>query len=229
MPSGPQTSPASPSAAWPAAGRTTTRTAPCPSWPRRDPDPAGPSRPCHPPPGQRAHRHRPDRYAPPHPMDTSSRAGRPGDQCRPVGTGLDARGRCPGTAAASRHARPRAWPGLGRRRGALDSAVCDDVTVLADSEATAEKVLYALDGAWLGHIAAHGSFRADSPLFSSLHMYDGPLTVYDFEQLHRAPYRLVLSSCDSGVLARPEPTSCSAWSAACCRSERRESSPPSCR
>ena len=77
----------------------------------------------------------------------------------------------------------------------------DDVTVLAGSEATAEKVLYALDGAWLGHIAAHGSFRAESPLFSSLHMYDGPLTVYDFEQLHRAPYRLVLSSCDSGVLA----------------------------
>ena len=32
-------------------------------------------------------------------------------------------------------------------------------------------------------------------------MYDGPLTVYDFEQLRRAPYRLVLSSCDSGVLA----------------------------
>jgi len=77
----------------------------------------------------------------------------------------------------------------------------DDVAVLAGSEATAEKVLYALDGAWLGHIAAHGNFRADSPLFSSLHMYDGPLTVYDFEQLHRAPYRLVLSSCDSGVLA----------------------------
>ena len=77
----------------------------------------------------------------------------------------------------------------------------DDVTVLADGEATAEKVLYALDGAWLAHIAAHGTFRADSPLFSSLHMHDGPLTVYDFEQLQRAPYRLVLSSCDSGVLA----------------------------
>jgi hypothetical protein len=77
----------------------------------------------------------------------------------------------------------------------------DDVTVLADGAATAEKVLYALDGAWLAHIAAHGTFRADSPLFSSLHMHDGPLTVYDFEQLQRAPYRLVLSSCDSGVLA----------------------------
>jgi tetratricopeptide (TPR) repeat protein len=77
----------------------------------------------------------------------------------------------------------------------------DDVTVLADGDATAEKVLRALDGAWLAHIAAHGIFRADSPLFSSLHMHDGPLTVYDFEQLRRAPYRLVLSSCDSGVQA----------------------------
>jgi tetratricopeptide (TPR) repeat protein len=77
----------------------------------------------------------------------------------------------------------------------------DDVTVLTGAEATAEEVLYALDGAWLGHVAAHGTFRAESPLFSSLHMSDGPLTVYDFERLHRAPYRLVLSSCDSGVLA----------------------------
>jgi tetratricopeptide (TPR) repeat protein len=77
----------------------------------------------------------------------------------------------------------------------------DDVTVLAGAEATAEKVLYALDGAWLGHVATHGKFRADSPLFSSLQMSDGPLTVYDFERLHRAPYRLVLSSCDSGMLA----------------------------
>jgi tetratricopeptide (TPR) repeat protein len=77
----------------------------------------------------------------------------------------------------------------------------DDVTVLAGAEATAEKVLYELDGAWLAHVAAHGVFRADSPLFSSLRMHDGPLTVYDFEQLRRAPYRMILSSCDSGALA----------------------------
>lgn len=76
-----------------------------------------------------------------------------------------------------------------------------NVTLLSGAEATAERVLRALDGSWLAHIAAHGSFRADSPLFSSLRMSDGPLTVYDFEQLHRAPYRLVLSSCESGVLA----------------------------
>jgi len=83
----------------------------------------------------------------------------------------------------------------------LVAQLYDEVTVLSDSEATAGQVLSALDGAWLAHIAAHGRFRADSPLFSSLRMHDGLLTVYDFEQLGRAPYRLVLSSCDSGVLA----------------------------
>jgi CHAT domain-containing protein len=77
----------------------------------------------------------------------------------------------------------------------------DDVTLLDDSGVTADKVLSALDGAWLAHIAAHGIFRADSPLFSSLRMHDGPLTVYDFERLNRAPYRLVLSSCEGAVLA----------------------------
>ncbi len=74
-------------------------------------------------------------------------------------------------------------------------------TLLAGADATAGRVLRAVDGAWLAHIAAHGSFRADSPLFSALHLYDGPLTVYDFETLRRAPYRLVLPSCDAGDLA----------------------------
>ena len=77
-----------------------------------------------------------------------------------------------------------------------------DATVLADGDATAENVLRELDGAWIAHIAAHGTFRSDSPLFSSLRLDDGPLTVYDFERLRRAPYRMVLSSCDSG-LAKP--------------------------
>ncbi len=71
-------------------------------------------------------------------------------------------------------------------------------TVLAHSTATARRVLAALDGCWLAHIAAHGTFRADNPLFSSLQLDDGPLTVYDLEGLRRAPHRLVLSSCESG-------------------------------
>jgi CHAT domain-containing protein len=74
-------------------------------------------------------------------------------------------------------------------------------TVLSGPEATAARLLQELDGAWLGHVAAHGTFRADSPLFSALRLHDGPLTVYDFEQLGQAPYWLVLSSCDVGLLA----------------------------
>jgi CHAT domain-containing protein len=77
-----------------------------------------------------------------------------------------------------------------------------DATLLLDGSATAARTLGAIDGARLAHIAAHGIFRADSPLFSSLWMADGPLTVHDFARLRRAPYRLILSCCESGLLAR---------------------------
>ena len=102
-----------------------------------------------------------------------------------------------------RHVTFAQGPGLSSQGAEIMDAapLYDDATVLAGKQATAKNVLAALDGAWLAHIAAHGVFRADSPLLSALSMRDGPLTAYDFEQLRRAPYRLVLSSCDSGVLA----------------------------
>jgi CHAT domain-containing protein len=71
--------------------------------------------------------------------------------------------------------------------------------VLAEGDATSEQVLAAMDGAWLVHVAAHGTFRSDSPLLSALELDDGPLTVYDLERLGRAPHRVVLSSCNSAV------------------------------
>ncbi|RYP87208.1 CHAT domain-containing protein [Nocardioides guangzhouensis] len=74
-----------------------------------------------------------------------------------------------------------------------------DAVVLADGEATSERVLAAMDGASLVHVAAHGTFRSDSPLLSALELDDGPLTVYDLERLGRAPHRVVLSSCNSAV------------------------------
>jgi CHAT domain-containing protein len=64
-----------------------------------------------------------------------------------------------------------------------------------------ERCLAALDGAGIAHIAAHGRFREDSPMFSSLELDDGPITVHDLERLERAPHRLVLSACESGVVA----------------------------
>src|SRR5205085_3662887 len=67
------------------------------------------------------------------------------------------------------------------------------------ADAAAATVLAAIDGARLAHVAAHGNFRADNPLFSSLRVADGPVTVYDFEALRRAPATLVLSACESGL------------------------------
>jgi len=72
-------------------------------------------------------------------------------------------------------------------------------TVLTGAAVSADAVRRALDGAALAHVAAHGRFRADNPLFSSLRLADGPLTVYDLESLDRAPQTLVLSACESGL------------------------------
>jgi hypothetical protein len=95
-------------------------------------------------------------------------------------------------------------PGLGTGGEEVHklAGIYPSAALLGDGRATAESVLRALDGTWLTHLAAHGTFRSDSPMFSSLRLDDGPLTVYDFERLRQAPYRLVLSSCESGV-AKP--------------------------
>jgi hypothetical protein len=94
-------------------------------------------------------------------------------------------------------------PGLASRGAEVPQLAADysGAVVLGDGTATAARVLGAIDGARLVHIAAHGTFRADSPLFSALQLDDGPLTVYDLERLRRGPHHLVLSSCDSGVVA----------------------------
>ncbi|MFY1638022.1 CHAT domain-containing protein [Solwaraspora sp. WMMB335] len=75
------------------------------------------------------------------------------------------------------------------------------VEALTGADATAEAVLKALDGAPLAHLAAHGEFRTDNPMFSHVRLADGPLTVYDLERLAHAPGTVVLSACDVGLSA----------------------------
>ena len=112
-----------------------------------------------------------------------------------------------------------AAPGLGSGGSEVPLLVERHVgaTVLRGEDATVEAAMAGLDGASLAHVAAHGHFRPDSPLFSSLEMADGSLSVYELERLKRAPYRLVLSACESGVLAPSVPTSCWAWPRRCSR------------
>ncbi|MFY1636496.1 CHAT domain-containing protein [Solwaraspora sp. WMMB335] len=79
------------------------------------------------------------------------------------------------------------------------TAVLPDARALTGAAATAERVTEALNGAGLAHIAAHGRFRADNPLFSTLELADGPLTAYELERLTSPPGCVVLSACDSGL------------------------------
>jgi len=80
----------------------------------------------------------------------------------------------------------------------IRSAFYPLATVLRGPAATAGAVAQAFEGRSLAHVAAHGTFRADNPQFSSLELADGPLTVYDLERISSPPAWIVLSACDSG-------------------------------
>ena len=94
-------------------------------------------------------------------------------------------------------------PGLGSGGAEVPAVAAQDpaAQVIDGADATVAASLAALDGAALAHVAAHGHFRDDSPLFSSLTLADGPLLVHDLQHLRRPPHRVVLSACESGVMA----------------------------
>ena len=81
------------------------------------------------------------------------------------------------------------------------AAVYPDAARFDADRAHTAAVLAALEGASVAHFACHGTVRADNPMFSSLRLTDGPLTVYDLERLQRAPEVVVLAACDVGTSA----------------------------
>ena len=98
-----------------------------------------------------------------------------------------------------RHVTVAAGPGLtGAREEAEAVAAIHRTTALRGSSATVQAVTAALHRADMVHLAAHGHVRADNPLFSSLRLADGPLTVFDLERLDRVASMVVLAACDSG-------------------------------
>jgi CHAT domain-containing protein len=80
-------------------------------------------------------------------------------------------------------------------------AYSSDAVLLSADASTVAAAIAALATARCAHIAAHGHFRADNPLFSSLVLADGELTVHDLELAESVPEFVVLSSCDSGLSA----------------------------
>jgi CHAT domain-containing protein len=102
-------------------------------------------------------------------------------------------------AAGRRRVAIAAGPGLpGARDEAEAVAAIYRTTALHGSSATVQAVTAALHRADVVHLAAHGRVRADNPLFSSLRLADGPLTVLDLERLDRVAPMVVLAACDSG-------------------------------
>ncbi len=81
----------------------------------------------------------------------------------------------------------------------LESAARPYVTAEIFTDATVDQALHAFATADIIHVAAHGTFRRDNPMFSSLHFADGALHLWELERLPRIAERLVIAACDFGL------------------------------
>ena len=70
---------------------------------------------------------------------------------------------------------------------------------LVGADASVARCLAEVVRADVGHLACHGSFRADNPLFSTLVLADGPLTVFDLGRCRPMPRTVVLSACNAAA------------------------------
>jgi CHAT domain-containing protein len=73
-----------------------------------------------------------------------------------------------------------------------------ETAVYQNEAATREAVAEASQGAGLLHLACHGLFRADNPMFSALKLYNSWLTAVDVLQFDLSGALAVLSARESG-------------------------------
>lgn len=76
---------------------------------------------------------------------------------------------------------------------------------LTGTAASAEALMTHFSTSDFLHIAAHGNFRDDNPLASTLGLADGPVTFFDLLAQKRAPSRIILSACGVGRAAGATP------------------------
>lgn len=104
-----------------------------------------------------------------------------------------------------RPARPHvvalAGPGLHESEKEAQSvaATWTGAELLTGEQATTAAARAALSRSDVLHVAAHGTHRHDSPLFSSLRLADGPLYAYELDPDQGMPACVTLSACEAGL------------------------------
>jgi tetratricopeptide (TPR) repeat protein len=71
--------------------------------------------------------------------------------------------------------------------------------VFVGAEATARQLQQRGETSRFVHVATHGFFRKDNPMFSSIRLGDGPLSVYDLYQFRLSAELVALSGCGTGL------------------------------
>ena len=79
------------------------------------------------------------------------------------------------------------------------AATWSGAELLPGDAATTAAARSALSRADVLHVAAHGTHRHDSPLFSSLRLSDGPLYAYELDPDQGMPACVTLSACEAGL------------------------------
>jgi tetratricopeptide (TPR) repeat protein len=79
------------------------------------------------------------------------------------------------------------------------ASVLPDTHVFLGAEATAGELHRHGMASRFVHIATHGMFRRDNPMFSSIRLGDGPLSVYDLYELRLSAELVTLSGCGTGL------------------------------
>ncbi|EHR72271.1 hypothetical protein BurJ1DRAFT_3463 [Burkholderiales bacterium JOSHI_001] len=123
---------------------------------------------------------------------------------------------CPSAQIALRMLAP--WPGAPRKALALGdsqrlvhasqearavAAMFPQSQLRVDDQATIEALRTLAADADVVHLACHAEFRRDNPMFSALHLADGPLTAELVEGLRLPNAVVVLSACETGLAGNP--------------------------
>jgi CHAT domain-containing protein len=106
---------------------------------------------------------------------------------------------------------------VGRGQGSLIAGVADenapevaveaqrlaerlpDARLLAGADATSARLRDHMRTARIVHLAAHGYFQRENPLFSAIRLHDSWLTVFDLYRSHIVADLVTLSGCSTGV------------------------------